>query len=144
MQTNRTGASLIDLLITITLLGTLLAIALPSLRDTMSVLAVRAARETAFGMFARARIVAQQQGGADILLDPGADRIAIRSASGTLITEAFFAPHGVDVRVDDPDTVTLRYDSYGLGRMMSRTIRFVTRGDSAGLTVSSFGRVRRW
>ena len=122
----------------------LLTIALPSMRNSMHVLAVRAARENAFGMFARARIVAQQNGGAEILLDAAADRIAVRAPSGVIVNEAWFAAQDVDLRLDGADTVTLRYDGYGLGRMMSRTITLAVREARAGLTVSSFGRVRRW
>jgi Tfp pilus assembly protein FimT len=144
MQSNRMGASLFELLITLSVIGILLTIALPNMRTTMQVLAARAARETAFGMFARARIVAQQHGGAEILLDATANRIAIRSPSGAIVSEALFADRNVHLSLDGADTVKLRYDGYGLGRMMSRTITFTARDARAGLTVSSFGRVRRW
>ena len=144
MHTNRMGASLFELLITLSVLGALLIIALPGMRTTMQVLAVRAARESAFGMFARARIVAQQQGGAEIVLDANADRMIIRAPSGAIISETSFANEDVDLSLDGADTVTLRYDGYGLGRMMSRTVTFATPESRSGLTVSSFGRVRRW
>jgi Tfp pilus assembly protein FimT len=144
MQTKRMGASLFELLITLSILGMLLMIALPGMRNTMQVLAVRAARENAFGMFARARTIAQQQGGAEILLDAAADRMSIKAPSGAIITEASFASNGIDVSLDGADTVTLRYDGYGLGRMMSRTVTFSVREARSGLTISSFGRVRRW
>jgi len=42
------------------------------------------------------------------------------------------------------DTVVLRFDALGVGRMTSRTFR-VRRGSAeAGLTVATYGRVRRW
>lgn len=144
MQTNRMGASLFELLLALVILGTLFSIALPSVRSSMHVLAARAARESAFGMFARARSVAQQHGGAGIMIDAGADRMMIRTPSGAIVSEAVFSERNVDLSMDGADTVLLRYDGYGLGRMMSRTITFAAREARAGLTVSSFGRVRRW
>ena len=51
-------------------------------------------------------------------------------------------PVGKTGRTADP--VQLRYDAHGLGRMMSQTLTFALGHARAGLTVSSFGRVRRW
>ena len=141
---NRFGATLFELLIVLSILGTLLTIALPRLRTGMDALAVRAARENAFGLFSRARIAAQQHGGADINLSALDDRITLRSPSGAIITESLFAPQHIDLTMDGADSVTLRYDAYGLGRMMSRTVTLRARAAVAGLTISSFGRVRRW
>jgi hypothetical protein len=109
------------------------------------VLAVRAAREAAFGVFSRARVVAVKHGGAEIELNAGQDRITLRRASGRIEYEHDFGAQTVDLFFDgSADPVILRYDAHGLGRMMSRTIRFSARNARAGLTVSTFGRVRRW
>jgi prepilin-type N-terminal cleavage/methylation domain-containing protein len=122
MQTTRGGVTLPELLIALSLIGVLLSIALPNFRSGLDALTARAARETAFALFSRARIIALENGGA---------------------TMQFFT--SADLLLDEGnESVTLRYDAHGLGRMMSRTLRFRTRSAIAGLTVSSFGRVRRW
>jgi Tfp pilus assembly protein FimT len=145
MTTQPSGATLFELLITLTLLGILLCIAAPRIRSSTEILAVRAARESAFGLFARARSLALQEGGAVVELSAAADRITIRSASGAIAQELLLGPQAVDLLPDgSPDPVQLRYDAYGLGRMMSRTVSFQAGAARAGLTVSSFGRVRRW
>jgi hypothetical protein len=40
--------------------------------------------------------------------------------------------------------VEIAFDALGLGRIASQTLRFRLESQEAGLTVSSFGRVRRW
>jgi prepilin-type N-terminal cleavage/methylation domain-containing protein len=143
MQTTRGGVTLPELLIALSLIGVLLSIALPNFRSGLDALTARAARETAFALFSRARIIALENGGATIQLDPANDVITLRSASGEIHHEQFFT--SADLLLDEGnESVTLRYDAHGLGRMMSRTLRFRTRSAIAGLTVSSFGRVRRW
>jgi prepilin-type N-terminal cleavage/methylation domain-containing protein len=141
----RQGTTLFELLIALTLIGVFASIAAPSLRATLDVLAARAARETAFGLFTRARVMALQHGGAEIEVSATQDRMILRRASGAVEYEHDFAARDVDVSVDGgADPVILRYDAYGIGRMMSRTVRFHARSANAGVTISSFGRVRRW
>lgn len=144
MLTNRKGTSLFELLITLSVVATLLSLITPRLSSGMNGLAVRAARESAFGLFSRARVVAVQEGGASIQVDALEDQITLRSASGEIVTEERFRDGDVDLVIEGADSVTLRYDAHGLGRMMSRTIAFHAQQARAGLTVSSFGRVRRW
>ncbi len=141
----RPGFTLFELLIALTLIAVFASVAAPTIRSTTDILAARAARELAFGVFSRARAIALQHGGATIELNATSDRITLRRASGAVEYEAYFAGQGVDLSLDgSADSVVLRYDAYGLGRMMSRTLRFQARSAQAGLTVSSFGRVRRW
>ena len=144
MVANRVGATLFELLIVLVLLGIFASLAAPSMRRTMDVLAVRAAREAAFGLFAHARALALEHGGADIVLHARGDRIQVRTADGAVRHELQLAPQHVDLVVEGGDPVVLRYDAYGLGRMMSRTVTLRGQSAAAGLTISSFGRVRRW
>ncbi len=145
MHTQRMGATLFELLITLCLLGVVLSIGAPPMRTTMHAMAVRAARESVFGAFVRARAIALQQGGAGIELSAQQDRITVRSISGVIAYELLLGRQDVDLQVDgNIDPVILRYDAHGLGRMMSRTVTFAAGDARAGLTVSSFGRVRRW
>lgn len=144
MQTH-SGVTLFELLIVLVLIGTLMSVAAPSIRSTTDILNVRAAREQAFGLFSRARVIALQHGGAEIELSGIQERITLRRASGAIEAEHYFDPQHIDFGIDGgSDPVVLRYDAYGLGRMMSRTLRFTAHGAEAGLTISSFGRVRRW
>ena len=137
------GATIFELLIVLSFFGVLLSITVPSLRSGMDALAARAARETAFALFSRARVIALQNNGAEIQIDAALDHIAIRTSDGTLEREQHF--EGTDLILEgESENVTLRYDAHGLGRMMSRTLLFRTREAKAGLTISSFGRVRRW
>jgi hypothetical protein len=144
MHSNRPGATLFELLVVLILLGVFASIAAPSLRTTMDMLAVRGAREAAFGLFARARVLALQHGGADIVLNAGSDRIQVRTADGKVRAELSLAQRSVDLLLAGADPIVLRYDAYGLGRMMSRTVTLRGQEAYAGLTISSFGRVRRW
>ena len=143
MRTNRRGVTLPELLIALSLIGILASIALPNLQTGLDALAVRTARETAFALFSRARVIALQNGGASLEVDAAHDVITVRSASGARRYEQFFT--NVDLILEGNDaTVVLRYDAHGLGRMMSRSVSFRTRRAVAGLTISSFGRVRKW
>jgi prepilin-type N-terminal cleavage/methylation domain-containing protein len=143
MHATRTGVTLPELLIALILIAVLLSLALPSLRNGLDGLAVRAARETAFALFSRARVIALETGGAQVELDATHDVITLRAASGAVQHEQHFS--GADLILEGNDaSVVLRYDAHGLGRMMSRTLSFRVRSAAAGLTVSSFGRVRRW
>src|SRR5688572_18102884 len=143
MRTNRIGVTLPELLLALSLIAILSSIALPSFRRGLDALAARTARESAFALFSRARVIALQDGGASLELDAARDAITVRSASGAIRHEQFFSNADLVLEGNDP-TVILRYDAYGLGRMMSRTVSFRTRSAIAGLTISSFGRVRRW
>ena len=145
MRTQHPGATLYELLITLALIGVLTTLSAPQLQNTMQILAVRAARESAFGMFTRGRALALEQGGAILEISARDDRVTIRSPSGSIQDELWLGEQRVDLLPDGgPDPVQLRYDAYGLGRMMSRTITLASGAARAGLTVSSFGRVRRW
>jgi Tfp pilus assembly protein FimT len=143
MDAHRHGATFFELLIALSLISVLLSVALPHMRTALDALAARAAREAAFGLFSRARIIALQQGGSEIELDAAHDVILIRAPNGVIEHEQYFP--NIDLRIDGVTApVVLRYDGHGLGRVMSRTLRFQAGSAVAGLTVSSFGRVRRW
>jgi Tfp pilus assembly protein FimT len=145
MQTQRMGATLYELLITLLVLGVLMTVAAPQLKSTIEVLALLAARESVFGVFTRARSLALQHGGASIELSAQDDRVTVRLPSGMIEHELLLMDQDVDLLPDaSADPVVLRYDAYGLGRMMSRTITLTSGDVRGGLTVSSFGRVRRW
>jgi Tfp pilus assembly protein FimT len=133
-----------ELLIVLCLTAILMMFALPTARSGMDVVRVRAAREAAFGMATRTRSVALARGGADIVFDIDRRTAEIIASDGVVVTTASFADYDVAIASDDASRVMLRYDARGIGRMASRTVHFVRGNARAGLTFSSYGRVRRW
>jgi Tfp pilus assembly protein FimT len=135
--------SLTELLLALCIMGILFMLAAPAARNGLDIVNVRAARETAFALTTRTRSVALARGGADIVFDSASRNARVIGSDGVIVETASFAEYAVEIPGASPPAV-LRYDARGIGRMASRTIRFV-RGDAeAGLTVSSYGRVRRW
>lgn len=133
-----------EVLIVLCLTMILLMFAMPTARSGMDAVRVRAAREAAFGLATRTRSVALARGGADIIFDLDRRTAQVVASDGVVVSTASFADYDVDIASDDASRVMLRYDARGIGRMASRTVHFV-RGDArAGLTFSSYGRVRRW
>lgn len=136
--------SLTELLLVLCIMSIMLMLAAPAARDGMDSVRVRAARETAFGLAARARSVALARGGADIVFDLTDETAAIVASDGVVVTTASFSEYDVDVASDNAARIVLSYDARGIGRMASRTVHFARGNAEAGLTFSSYGRVRRW
>ena len=135
--------SITELLLALCIMGIILLLAAPAARNGMDAVNVRAARETAFALAARTRSVALARGGAEIVFDVPARKAQVIASDGVIVETASLAEYDVEIP-DASSRIVLRYDARGIGRMASRTIRFV-RGDAeAGLTFSSYGRVRRW
>jgi len=139
------GTTLIELLVVMAVLAMLLGIALPSAGRWRDESAVRAARDELAAGLAIARAAAPGHGGASLVLDPQSGRFWIRTDDGRV-----FEPVGLGdrygVRVDPgvAGPVIFRYDGLGIGRLTSRTVH-VRRGRAeAGITVSAYGRYRRW
>ena len=137
--------TLAESLLALTIVGILGALAVPEARRGLDTVKVRGARETAFGVAARTRTVALAHGGADFVVDLNGKSASIVNAAGSTIATVSFADYGIDILAAGATArVVLHYDSRGIGRMASQTLRF-RRGDAeAGLTFSSYGRVRRW
>lgn len=137
--------TLTETCLALTLAGILSSFAVPSARRGLATIQVRAAREAVYGVATRARAVAIAQGGADLIVDAGENTASVVNSAGVLIHTASLRSYGVDLSVDGSSArVIIRYDARGIGRMANRTMRF-RRGDAeAGLTVSAYGRLRRW
>jgi Tfp pilus assembly protein FimT len=137
--------TLTETCIALTLMGVLSTWAVPSARHGMNVVKVRGAREAVFGIATRARAVALAQGGADLVVDANERTASVVNAAGTVIHTTSLASYGVEVIADGSSAhVIIHYDARGIGRMASRTLRFRRGNVEAGLTVSTYGRVRRW
>ena len=143
MRTHIARMSLTELLLALCIMAILLLLAAPAARNGMDIVNVRAARETAFALATRTRSVALARGGAEIIFDGASRKAQVIASDGVIVETASFARYDVDI-ADAPAPIVLRYDTRGIGRMASRTVRFVRGEAEAGLTFSSYGRVRRW
>jgi len=150
MTTNqlRAGVSLAELVLSLAILGCAASFATPRLAGTRDEYAVRAARDAAAALVDRARLVAQLRGSARLDVDPVRSEIRFESPIGVpaatpLRTGAEWGA-ALTVAGGRPGTVSLDFDGHGLGRLANRTLQF-RRGDRvARLTLSTYGRVRRW
>jgi prepilin-type N-terminal cleavage/methylation domain-containing protein len=145
-MSNHTGVTLIELLAVMLLLAILLGMAMPRVGRWRDAAAVGGARDELAARLAWTRIAAASQGGAALVVELPTGRYRIEAADGRELLEADLASRfGVVVATPGvQDSVVLRYDALGIGRMTGRTLH-VRRGDAvAGLTVSPYGRFRRW
>ena len=145
----RSGHTLTELLVVLALLAIAIGLAYPAARAASDAWAVRAARDAVGAALAGARAAALTQRGAEVLLVP---------VNGTVLTRAGDAATPPSPRLDlardwrvgvsSPgfagDTIVIRYDAIGIGRIANRTLRFERGRALAGLTVSAYGRVRAW
>jgi Tfp pilus assembly protein FimT len=135
--------NLLELIIAITLLAILATLVAPGARSGLDGLRVRHAREATFALATRARAIARERGGAQLILDLAARRARVEDTDGAILAAADLTDCDIVV-AGATGTVTLTYDARGLGRMASRTVGFERGRAQAGLTFSSYGRVRRW
>ena len=139
------GHTLIEILVVLAILAVLLGVGLPGMSRWRDAAAVRAARDELAAGLAWTRMAAVTHGGASLVLDPTTGRFTIGLGDGADRPAVDLSgQYGV---VIDPGTdrlVAFRYDALGIGRMTSRTVR-VRRGHiEGGVTVSAYGRYRRW
>ena len=140
------GTSLTELALALTILGVVCTLAAPAGSRSLDALRTRTAREQAYGFAMRTRALAIERGGADLIFDLPDASITMLDGAGTVIESAYLGGDHVTITTD-PSSVSrlqLRYDARGIGRMASRTITFRKGSAQAGLTFSSYGRVRRW
>jgi Tfp pilus assembly protein FimT len=143
----RAGFTLADLIITLSLLCIVLGIAGPRVGALRSRVAVRSARDAAASAIEHARSLAVSRGTASVTVDPVDKTIAIESPIGTAIDPIVRLSDawGVDVDVGGSGkAVVLEFNAIGLGIVASRTITLRRGAAQAGLSLSAWGRVRRW
>lgn len=138
------GHTLIELLLVLVLMGVSAAAMTPAAREYRDRAAVTAAREAVVGLLVEARMGAMERGRGVVRIVTDPWRAAAVAGDSTVRAVDLSAEYGVDLSLaGSPDTVEIRYDALGLGRVASRTLVF-ERGDQvASLVVSAFGRVRR-
>jgi prepilin-type N-terminal cleavage/methylation domain-containing protein len=145
------GFTLLELLAVLATLGIFLAIAAPAGRAATDGLAATGARDAVAGALYRARSEAPGRRGAYLTLDLGSGLATVRGgrpgAPGAVLATMdigrTFGAH-VDSRGAAEGIVTIPFDAYGIGRLASRSLTFRRGRAAAALTVSSYGRVRRW
>lgn len=145
---NSSGYTLLELLVVLALLAIAIGIAYPATRAASDVWAVRAARDATAAVLASTRTAAIAHRGAEVLVVPEAGVVLTRTNGSTAIEPRLRIAHDWGVHLASPgfggDTVSIRFDALGLGRVASRTLRFERGAAVAGITVASYGRIRRW
>lgn len=143
----RRGHTLIELLIVLALLVLAIGLAYPAVRAASDAWAVRGARDAVAALIAGARAAALTERGAAVLLVPADGAVLTRAGAGASRSRLQLT-RDWRVAVSSPgfsgDTIVIRYDAIGIGRIANRTLRFERGRAVAGLTVSAYGRVRAW
>jgi hypothetical protein len=104
--------------------------------------AVLLARDHLVSLISQARAVAQVRGGADLVLETATGRAAIE-IDGESVATLDLRPWRVSVSAGSGrDSVLLRFDALGIGRIASQTLRLSRGAAEAQVIISSFGRVR--
>lgn len=146
MPRSRAGTTLLEVTLALLLAALLLGLSWPVARSARDRWAVRAARDAVAGALARTRATAIAVGSASLTLDLVTGRVRV-DAPGDAAPAAIDVAAEFGVAVESPgarDSIRIDYDALGLGRVASRTIRFARNGREAGLSIASYGRVRRW
>ncbi len=141
----RNGHTLLELIVAMLLAATVAGSLLPAVTRYRHRAAVVAARESVAGLLAEARAVAPAFAGAIVKIESGPWRawIQLSDSGGRLVR--IEEDTGVQVILSGGRSSTeVEYDALALGRVASETLLFRLDGEDAGLTISSFGRVRRW
>ena len=144
---NRAAVSLFDLIITLAVLSVIGVAAVPGWLRGRDAYAVRAARDATAGMVERARSLATARGSARLWVDPAMAEVTLEVAGAPASDPLGLGQtFGVQLTVDGRSAgrVALDFNAVGLGVVANRTLRFRRGREEAGLTLSIYGRARRW
>ena len=142
------GHTLPELLVVLALLAIAASMTAPRVGSGLDAYAVRAARDATAAALSQARALALARGSAVAIVDGAQGTVAVESPAGrpageTVRVGALFHV-GIDTDGAPAATVTLRFDALGIGRFSNHTLRFRRGVAAAHLTLSSYGRPRRW
>jgi prepilin-type N-terminal cleavage/methylation domain-containing protein len=136
----RRGTTLIELLLTLSVLAVLLTLAALPWRALAARQAVRLASLQVRQAFAEARGLALRHGGAAVELDQATAAVTVRVRDSLVRARPLGALHQVSLR---SSTAGMRFDQWGRGRGIANGTIIVARGGAADtLVVSRLGRVR--
>jgi prepilin-type N-terminal cleavage/methylation domain-containing protein len=138
---SRSGFTLLELLVVMTLAGVLMALALPRFASLRDGHAVRASVGDIAGSFSLARQTAlAQRSAVAVVFDTAGGIIQVRSAKGPIRRSSLKESFGVTFSANRDSAV---YDARGLGYGVSNLTVIVRRGNFVDtLTMSRLGRVR--
>jgi prepilin-type N-terminal cleavage/methylation domain-containing protein len=138
----RRGATLVELVVVLTIIGVLLGIAVRRAQASGDRYATRAAaRDVALLLSAARQVAATSADGAAVMLDDEAASVRLVVGGDTVRTLALAARHGVTLRATRD---SLAYDARGLGHGAANLSMVLARRAAAEtVVVSRLGRVRR-
>ena len=140
----RAGFTLAELAGSLALLSILLGWGLPRLRAGLDRWAVLGAREALVSAVSSARATALERGGSWLVVDVEQATVTWGAGDDSLGWRGLSEARGVRV-LDGPGVGTVvRFDDLGRGQVASRTFTLVKGGARGGVSLSSYGRVRRW
>jgi Tfp pilus assembly protein FimT len=137
---NSRGGTLLELVLTMALMGVVMAIAIPSVSTILDRMSVRAAKQDVVLALWAARNIASARGDyASFVVDPVHGRVRVVSGADTVFARNLTAQRGVAVAATR-DSIT--YSPTGLGWGAANTRIIVSRGRRADtVTTSRLGRV---
>lgn len=137
------GYSLLEVLVVLSLVGAGASLLAERLRHFGDGIAARAVREEIVGLVSTARARGRASGGAELLLHEDG-RYVIRSGRDHDRFGVISRSPGVALTLSGGrDSVVVRFDRLGLGRMASTTISVRAGTIERAVVLSAYGRLRR-
>lgn len=138
------GFTTLELAIVMTLMALVTVAVAPTVLASWDRLRVRAAREEVAGQVQRARSAALRSGRATLELraDSGLVRVVVDESVESEVDLG--KRYGVGFSFGGTPAARLRFGRLGLGRVASRTVGLFRRADTVSVSLSTFGRLRRW
>jgi hypothetical protein len=145
MDRHRPGTTLTELAIALVLIGVLATLVLVPFGRLLDRLAVAGARDAVAARVAQARVLAPTHGSARVVVEPGSGAVRVEAPIGSPASAGVdLTAWGVAVAADGHAAIELDFDGLGLGRMANRTLVFRRGAAEARLSLSIYGRPRRW
>ncbi|MGH7620328.1 MAG: prepilin-type N-terminal cleavage/methylation domain-containing protein [Gemmatimonadaceae bacterium] len=140
-SSGRSGFSLLEMVVVLTVTGVLLAIALPRMSAVRDRSAVRSAVDELGASFSTARAAAiARRAMVAVVVDTSAGVVEVRSAGRIVVSRPLRALYGISLMSNRDSAV---YDQRGLGYGVTNLTVVVRRGAMVDtLTMSRLGRVR--
>ena len=148
MRARRTGFTLVELLIVMTLMGIMGMYAYPKLRGTTTSWSTRAARQQVTSMLIVARAASVQNGAEARFIRSGNVARVVVDSSGTYVTLAsrdLYREHGVTFTTGGTARDTVRFDPRGvaIGLTGAAIFKFTNATVRDSICVTKLGKVAR-